>query len=189
MSFNLIIGIDPGASGGITYYKNKRYNPVSIKNTIKYTNSDGKIKERSKIDYDKIKQYLTHIKELGSPICFIEKVSLWSKDSSSFKFMRQEKMLRVHQTLLNILADLDIPYVEVHPRTWQVYLRLVHKFKVETITERKNRYKVYAGIVGNCHVTHDTADSLLICEFGRRKLIQDSIYVAKNIITTKNLFK
>ena len=98
---------------------------------------------------------------------YIEDVHSMPKQgvSSSFKFGRHygnlEAFLTAHQ----------IPFDRVQPSVWQRSFSLTRKSKDETLTAKKNRHKALAQEFwpkAAGHITHATADALLIAEYGRR---------------------
>mgnify|MGYP000030047758 FL=1 len=74
----------------------------------------------------------------------------------------------------------DIPYIQVHPMTWQSTLKL--RKQDEEKTERKNRYKRAAQhYYPTIKATLWNADALLIMHAGRLKLQNDPDWVRQNL--------
>lgn len=83
--------------------------------------------------------------------------------SAMFTFGQNYGLLR------GLLIGLAIPFEEVLPLAWQTEFRLRAK-PDETKTAKKNRHKAKAQqLFPAWHITHATADALLIAEYLRRK--------------------
>lgn len=83
--------------------------------------------------------------------------------SAMFTFGQNYGLLR------GLLIGLAIPFEEVLPLVWQSEFRLRSR-PDETKTVKKNRHKAKAQqLFPAWHVTHATADALLIAEYLRRK--------------------
>lgn len=74
---------------------------------------------------------------------------------------------------------IGLPYVLVHPMSWQSRLGL--RIKGEEKKERKARYKVEAEKLYGGNVTLWNADALLIMHFGRYVLKNDVRWLLKNL--------
>ena len=72
-----------------------------------------------------------------------------------------------------------MPYVLVHPMSWQSRLGL--RIKGEKKKERKARYKEQAEKLYGGNVTLWNADALLIMHFGRNVLQYDQKWLLKNL--------
>jgi hypothetical protein len=166
-NYDCIIGIDPGSNGGIAIWR--QGSPIK---TVKMP--------KSLIDIRDLFQYIKGI--TLAPIVFIEKVQLRSDDISDNpgKAFRIQQLLMSYQQLKDYIAVEDIPYVQVHPMSWQSYLKL--RKQKEDKTERKNRYKEAAGYYyPGTKPTLWNADALLIMHFGRLKCRNEPQWVQDNL--------
>lgn len=157
-----ILGIDPGIGGAIAKY-------------------DGKIEVTKMPKFDELCDYFDKQKEICKlPLIFLEKVQLRPGDSDRGKQFKIEKMLRQYTELLTVIKTRKIFYIEVHPVTWQTYLRI--KIGGEDRSVRKRRYADIAREkYPQVKVTLQNADSLLLVEFGRMKLKYDSLWILRNV--------
>lgn len=164
VKIDCIIGIDPGASGGITVYRpnNKE---VSIKNPK---------------DVKDLREYLSYYKEISSPLVFLEKVQFHKDDAASGKTFGIEKLVRNFEQLKTTMEVMDIPFVLVHPGTWQSQLNL--KIKREEKAARKKRYKDIAQrYYPDLKATMYNCDATLIMHFGRWALRNNIKWVMENL--------
>ncbi len=138
-----IIGIDPGASGGIAAI----HGDATYVSAIPETEHDTCDLLRSL----RMGEYQCH--------AYIEKVHAFPGQgvASMFKFGRGYGFLR------GCLVALGIPFEEVSPAVWQRDLKCLSKGD-------KNVTKAMAQrLFPNLTVTHHVADALLIAEWGRRQ--------------------
>ena len=172
LDFDCICGIDPGSNGGIAVWR-----PNQPLQTIKMPK-----------DLSELRGYLQYIKEITkSPIVFLEKVQLRADDvkDNPGKAFRIQQLLMAFQRLKDYIEVENIPYVQVHPVTWQSFLKL--RKKGEEKKERKDRYKMAAGhYYPNVKPTLWNADALLIMHFGRLKCKNDPDWVSENVNLPKN---
>lgn len=167
LSFDCIIGVDPGSNGGIAVWR-----PSQPLQTIKMPK-----------DLSELRRYLQYIKEITkSPIVFLEKVQLRADDvkDNPGKAFRIQQLLMSFQKLKDYIEVEGIPYVLFHPLSWQTTLKL--RKQAESKTERKNRYKevaehYYPGL----KATLWNADAVLILHAGRIKLKYDPNWVLSNL--------
>lgn len=140
----LIIGIDPGASGGIAWHTDGGMDCCKMPETERdvwhalqtlVVSSDGKRK------------------------AYIEKVHSSPQQgvTSAFTFGRGYGFLR------GCLIALEIPFEEVTPQKWQSAMGCMTKGKKNVSKSRAQQ--LWPGIT----ITHAVADALLICEHGRRQ--------------------
>ncbi len=154
-----IIGIDPGASGGIAWFDS-----IGVVHAVKMPATDRDI--------------LDVIKPLARGACLnaaIEKVTAsrgrnpdgserTQGVTSAFKFGYGYGVLRM------ALLACEIPFDDVMPKKWQAEFGLLRLSKAETITEKKNRHKAKAQqLFPSLKITHAIADALLIAEWLRRR--------------------
>lgn len=153
-----IIGIDPGASGGIAVWQN------------------GKIAtDKMPKDITELVSILDFYKQ-SNPIIFLEKVQVRPDDASiengkvnMGKIYRIQKMLANFESLKTAISLSGIPFCLVHPMKWQA--RLCLRVQGEERTERKKRYKEVAQkLYPYAKVTMQTCDAVLLVEFGKAML-------------------
>ena len=152
----IIIGIDPGASGGVAVYDEDAHDLFTHKcpdNTKAMTAIINSAKARSWIDDQQL-------------LCAIEKVHAFPTDarSSAFKFgMNFGKWL-------GILGSLNVPTIEVTPQSWMKDFQPLPKIK----KDRKNELKRIASeMFPENKITLSTSDAALIAawclEYNKKK--------------------
>lgn len=137
----VVIGIDPGQSGGIVLLTSDWILPHKMPET-----------ERDIVDL---------MEETKPPrFAFIELVHSMPRQgvASSFKFGRGYGFLR------GVLSALSIPFEDVTPQKWQKELRCLTKG--DKNVSRSAAQRLWPEIKW----THATADAALIAEYGRRHL-------------------
>ena len=145
----IIMGVDPGASGGI----------VAI--------HDSFIVEGMVLKKFSLREQWAWIyyRKSGEIKAYLEAVHSMPRDGvrSAFSFGRS------YGNLEAFLVAAEIPFERVTPSVWQKEFGLI-KRKGETHTEKKNRHKSLAQeMFPSVKVTHAVADALLIAEYGRRQ--------------------
>lgn len=167
LNFDCIIGIDPGANGGIATWR-----PNQNVKTI-----------RMPKDLQELREYLQYIKSISkSPIIFLEKVQLRADDikDNPGKAFRIQQLLMNFQKLKDFIEVEGVPYVLVHPISWQSYLKL--RKQTEEKTERKNRYKEAAQhYYPEVKATLWNADAVLLMHFGRLKKQKEPLWIVQNL--------
>jgi hypothetical protein len=143
----VIIGIDPGKSGGIC--------SITDDNEIKA----NKCPENVKGMVDLLRKCTSHgYVETEKVSCIIEFVWAFPLDgvSNAFKFGKNFGMW------IGILSSLGIPYIKVIPQKWQKDYHPLSKIK----KERKNKLKM---IAKNFYpkATLSTSDAILIALWGK----------------------
>lgn len=121
-----VVGIDPGKGGGICCIREKS------------------VEVSPMIDVDQMVEYLQYLKLDGFTIVFLEKVQAWVKDEEATgKGIGIAKLLANYNQIETTLKILKIPYVLVHPATWQKDIKSYgvdpKKFK-----NKKNAWKAFA---------------------------------------------
>lgn len=170
---NCIIGIDPGAAGGIAVYIEGL--PVKAMKSPK--------------DVSDLSDLLNYYRENYTPIVFLEKLSVRPDDVTADggkpnmgKLYRIQRMMANYEHLKAIIEATGIPYVMVHPMTWQTKLGLRERGVKEEKAERKRRYAEMAGkLYPGIKVTLWNADALLIMQFGRWALENDMKWITVNL--------
>lgn len=167
----LIIGIDPGRNGGISFFsQTKTVSAVKMPETRKQTfEFFSSLKQHSERNNEK-------------PLVFIEKVNLFNSDKETpgkdFGIM---KLLGNFESLQTCLEILEIPFVLVPSQTWQKELNLKNQ-KGEEKKERKKRYAELArAFFPELKVTLQTADALCLLIFGKKKLKLNPDWVSERL--------
>lgn len=174
IKINCVIGIDPGANGGIAVF--------IPGNSVKVAKMPKDITELS--------DFLKYYNENYSPIVFLEKLSVRPDDvavgpdgkQNMGKMFRIQKLMANYEHLKALIEVAGVPYVMVHPMTWQTKLKLRVRGQQEEKADRKRRYaskaaELYPGV----NVTLWNADALLIMHFGRWALVNDTNWVRENL--------
>lgn len=178
MKIDCIIGIDPGANGGI----------------VKWAPNEKLVAIKMPKDLKDIGDYLTYVKSISSPIVFIEKLGVRPDDIMADytgvnmgKLYRIQKMIANYEHLKAIITVSGVPYVMVHPMKWQNTLHLRKKSRIpESKSDRKHRYQQTAKMLyPELKATLWNSDATLIMHFGRYVLKNDPEWVRQNL--PKNL--
>ena len=173
VTINCVIGIDPGANGGIAIFI-----PGQNVKAVKMPK-----------DITALRDFLTYYAENYKPIVFLEKLSVRPDDiatdgdkANMGKFYRIQKMMANFEHLKALIETAGIPYVMVHPMTWQTKLKLRERGKKEEKKDRKRRYQQYAAKqYPEINVTLWNADALLIMHFGRYVLVNEPKWVKEQL--------
>lgn len=172
IKINCVIGIDPGANGGIAVYVPG--SPVKVIKMLK-ENTD-------------IVDLLAHYRDNYKPVVFLEKLNVRPDDiavgsdgkPNMGKIYRIQQMLANFEHLKALIETAGIPYILIHPASWQSKLKL--REKGEEKADRKRRYQQVAGtLYKEVKVTLWNADALLIMHFGRWALMNDVKWVRANL--------
>lgn len=167
LKIDCIIGIDPGAMGGIAIN-------VAGKNVIVAKNPK---------DVRDLMDILSYYADTYHPIIFLEKLQVRPDDikvdesgANLGKMYRIQRMLANFEHLKASIEMSGIPYCLVHPLSWQSKLGLRTKGgQKEDKAERKKRYKeIAAALYPEVKTTLWNADALLILEFGKRMLVDET---------------
>ncbi len=161
LTCDVIIGIDPGLSnGGIAIYS-----PNRKTETLKMARTTKELWELL-FPYSKEKTFV-----------ILEKVNSFRDDTDiPGKRFGIEKLVLNYEAIKNVLELLDIPYLLVHPASWQKELFLVKKG--EDKLERKKRFKTVAqGKFKETKVTLWNADALLLVLLGKLKKRSDPLWI------------
>ncbi len=169
---DVIIGIDPGAMGGIAVWTPNK--DVEVFKMPKEAEGVVEIIEQ----YDGIK------------MAALEKVNSFHGDTDTpGKRFGIDKLLENASMLKTTLKILRVPYVPVHPKTWQADLGLTKRGILKT--DRKAAYKLLAGkYYPGIKPTLWNADALLLTIFLRKKKKFDPLWIYKRIPaeTAKQVF-
>lgn len=142
-----VMGVDPGAAGGLAIKDAEGYLAHALPKTERDT-------------WDLFDELAPRIK-----FAVIEKVHSMPGQgvASTFAFGRNYGFLRA------CLIAAQIPFEEVTPTTWQKAFGLTRKAKTETSTAKKNRHKQQAQQMWPREkVTHAKADAILLAEWAWR---------------------
>ena len=108
--YNCIIGIDPGANGGIAVYENGRVHVARMSKDLK-----------------KLEQFIGFYNDTYNTIVFIEKLQIRQDDLTGGKVFRIKSLIANYEALKAVISIASCDYVEVHPLTWQSKLNLRKK--------------------------------------------------------------
>lgn len=181
IKISAVIGIDPGANGGIAIF---------------IPGTKVKVVKMPK-DIADLGDFFAYYKENYHPIIFLEKLSVRPDDvmvegdkAAMGKLYRIQRMMANYEQIKAIIEMNNIPYVMVHPGKWTSYLGLrvtSRKGVKETKQERKNRYKGFAQKnYPSVNVTLWNADALNIMHFARKVLVNDLPWVRANLPTKEH---
>lgn len=165
-NFDTIIGIDPGASGGLAVFQ-----PGKLTKTVKMPK-----------DVRDLAEFFGYYAENFKPLVFLEKLSVRPDDvkDNPGKIYRIQQMMANYEHLKALMETAGLPYVLVHALSWQSKLNL--RQKGESKKARKTKYKLKAAKeYPECNVTLWDADALLIMHFGRFVLANEPKWVLANL--------
>lgn len=174
IKINCVIGIDPGASGGIAVF---------------IPGGPTKVAKMPKEIRD-LADFFAYYAENFKPIIFLEKLSVRPDDikadengkTNMGKLFRVQKMMANFEHLKALIETSGIPYVLVHPLSWQTKLKLRVRGEHEEKADRKRRYKESAAqLYPGVNVSLWNADALLLMHFGRWALVNDPKWVKSNL--------
>lgn len=154
-----VIGIDPGASGGMACF-------------LKDANGAPDVfKFNGATEQEIARRVLEWAGESDDGCyCLLERV--WASRGSGDRTMGAATMFTFGQNygfIRGVLIALGVPFEEVLPATWQATFSLKRTDKSESDTDKKNRHKAKAQqLWPNVKVTHAISDALLIAEHARR---------------------
>lgn len=157
--YKMLIGIDPGASGGIAHMLYDRDTQHGLKITaIKMP--------QNIIEFDQYIKYLIYETKNSGHALLIEKIQMFSGSARNpGMVMRMQKLLAHYNKILSSIQIAKINYQELTPMQWQRHFN--HKVIFDR-TERKNYFKnVAANKFKTVVPTLATADALCILEYLR----------------------
>jgi len=173
LTINCVIGIDPGANGGIAVFI-----------------LDGPVKvAKMPKDITDLQAFLNYYAENYKPIVFLEKLSVRPDDvkvddgrAAMGKMFRIQKMMENFAQLKAVIEMSCVPYVLVHPMTWQTKLGLRIRGSQEEKADRKRRYRDHAArLYPAVNVALWNSDALLLMHFGRWALVNDTKWVKEQL--------
>jgi len=178
IKINCVIGIDPGAAGGIAVFVPGKYR--ALVSTIKMPK-----------DVAELRDFLLYYRDNFKPIVFLEKLSVRPDDvivqgdrAAMGKLYRIQRMMANYEHLKAIIEAVGIPYVMVHPLSWQTKLKLRERNSSirESKEERKHRYqRTAATLYPEVKATLWNSDAMLLMHFGRWALVNDPKWVKANL--------
>ena len=169
MKISAVIGVDPGSNGALCVFI-----PGQLAKAVKMPK-----------DITELRDFFAYYKENYKPIVFLEKLSVRPDDvvvkddrAAMGKMYRIQKLMANYEHLKAIIETTGIPYVQVHPLSWQTKLKLRVRGQHEEKAARKRRYAELAGkLYPEVKVTMWNADALLIMHFGRYALVNEPQWV------------
>ena len=173
IKINCVIGVDPGAAGGLSVFI-----PGQNVKAVKMPK-----------DVTELRDFFAYYKDNFKPIVFLEKLSVRPDDvvvqgdrAAMGKLYRVQKMMANFEHLKALIETSGIPYVLVHPLSWQTKLKLRVRGQHEEKADRKRRYRETAAQLYPCvNVTLWNADALLLLHFGRWALVNEPKWVKANL--------
>lgn len=173
ITINCVIGVDPGANGGIAIF---------------IPGANPKVAKMPK-DITELRDFFAYYRENFKPIVFLEKLSVRPDDvtadgtrANMGKLYRIQKLMANYEHLKALIETAEIPYVMVHPMSWQTTLKLRVRGQHEEKADRKRRYQEHAGkLYPGIKVTLWNADALLLMHFGRYVLVNNPQWVKSNL--------
>jgi predicted nuclease with RNAse H fold len=154
----MIIGIDPGMSGGIAILKNNQIEvfkmPKTTPEILKMINM--RLEPVTKIFIEKVVMRPQDIKSNGKA------------DSAKIgRAMRMQSLFAQYKQLLTILELLEVEVIEIVPQTWQRYLNLYVK-KEDYQVRKKRLAGIAKEMFAPMKVINQVADALLILRYGMK---------------------
>lgn len=174
IKINCVIGIDPGANGGLAVF---------------IPGNEVKVVKMPK-DLMDLRDFFAYYAETYKPIIFLEKLTVRPDDitpdasgkANMGKLYRIQRMMANFEHLKALIETAGIPYVMVHPLSWQTKLKLRVKGQKEEKADRKRRYQEKAQtFYPEVKVTLWNSDALLLVHFGRYMLVNEQSWVKANL--------
>lgn len=147
---DLILGIDPGASGGYAWLDARTGNPVEV----------GPMPETERDIYDVLNEFAGRTQR-----CYMESVHSFPGQgvASSFTFGRGYGFLR------GVIVSLGVPLVDVSPAKWKRELGIQLGANVPK-KDKKNAAKSLAQqSFPTVKITHAISEALLLAMYGRKQ--------------------
>lgn len=174
LTIDAVIAIDPGAAGGLAIY---------LKDT-----DEVRVVKMPRENRD-LKDLLQYYADNYRPIAFLEKLSVRPDDvavegdkAAMGKLYRIQRMMANFEHLKALLETIGIPFVQVHPMSWQTKIGIRETTKGMEKRERKSSYRAYAQrLYPLKKVTLWNADALLIMHFARVMLANDLNWILSNL--------
>lgn len=173
IKIDCVLGIDPGSSGALCVFI-----PGNLVKVIKMPK-----------DITELRDFFAYYAENFKPIVFLEKLSVRPDDvvvqgdrAAMGKLYRVQKMMANFEHLKALIETAGIPYVLVHPASWQTKLKLRVRGVHEEKADRKRRYKdAAAQLYPNVKIALWNADALLLMHFGRWALVNEPKWIKANL--------
>lgn len=173
IKINCVIGVDPGSNGGLAVF---------------VPGQNAKVVKMPK-DVTELRDFFVYYADNYKPVVFLEKLSVRPDDvavqdnrAAMGKLYRIQRLMANYEHLKAVIEMSGVPYVMVHPMTWQTKLNLRTRGVHEEKAERKKKYQREAAkLYPEIKVTLWNADALLIMHFGRWALVNDAKWVKANL--------
>lgn len=175
IQINCVIGVDPGSNGGLAVFV-----PGQLVKVVKMPK-----------DITELRDFFAYYVENYKPIVFLEKLSVRPDDvavqgdrAAMGKMFRIQKLMANYEHLKATIEMAGVPYVMVHPLSWQTKLKLRQRKPgyTENKADRKRHYKETAkSLYPSVDVSLWNADALLIMTFGRWALKNEPKWVKANL--------
>lgn len=173
IKIDCVIGVDPGAGGGLAVF---------------IPGQKVKVAKMPK-DITELRDFFEYYASNYNPVAFLEKLSVRPDDVSVSgdraalgKLFRIQKMMANYEHLKAIIEAVGVPYLMVHPMSWQTKLKLRKYGEKVAKRDRKRCYQMRAGeLYPEVKATLWNADALLIMHFGRWVLVNDPKWVMANL--------
>ena len=173
IKINCVIGIDPGAGGGLAVFI-----PGQLTKAVKMPK-----------EITELRDFFAYYADNYKPIVFLEKLSVRPDDvvvqgdrAAMGKLYRIQKLMANFEHLKALIETSGIPYIMVHPMTWQTGLKLRIRGTHEEKADRKRRYQEKAAsLYPEIKTTLWNADALLLMHFGRWALVNEQKWVKGNL--------
>lgn len=167
MDIEMIVGIDPGVTGGIAINDKGKHSVHKMPGTIN--------------EIDGLLRYCQSIS--SSMLVIIEDVRIYPGDMSQEgkaygRMLRMQKLMNQYSEMKSAMKLAGIPYKKVQPSSWQKYLNLrPDGWKKMTSGQRKNVYRKFAQANFQKKVILSVADSVCLMIYGQRRLKYDPDFV------------
>ena len=181
--YEIVIGIDPGRTGGIAVVDRD----FNHKTSCEMPDSPKEIA--------KLLLGFLHIKSWKNCIVYIEKAQVMASGEGKISM---QNYMREYGRLLGMLDAMGIPYVEVSPMTWKSRFNLIprrdpdapkpvdKKAAVRERTERKKQGKIAAANIvkslfdvnlytENLRLKDGMTDAILIAVYGNEREVEHTI--------------
>lgn len=158
-----VIGIDPGLSGAISFYRYSMHNYSYIKVfDLPTVEKPGKAKIKKKINSTRL-SYL--IKEnIGKEnFAFIENVATMSNQGVA----SNGSLMHTLGVLEGVMAGLDIPYELIAPMKWKKFYQLIKEDKKKSLNTART---LFSELDLKLEKHHNRAEAALIAYFGFKSL-------------------
>lgn len=160
-NYKLLVGIDPGKSGGIASMLYNR--DTQHGDQVKAVNMPANIS-----DFDQYIKFLIAQKKCSGHIVMIEKIQMFTGSAQKPAIvMRMQKLLANYNKLVSCMEIAGIRYIEATPMEWQRF------YKTKVPHDRSERKRLFKSIAARrfkmIEPTLATADALCLLDYLRCK--------------------